>query len=99
MPVYRSNIQTHYRILVSRGDRRPQADLYAFNLPDRIPSFPLPLKSGDAEPIVDLQLLLSQVYDQASYDLAIDYHQEPVPSLLAEDRVWLNTWLIEKKLR
>lgn len=99
MPVYRSNMQTHYRILVSRGNRRPQANLYSFNLPDTIPAFPLPLKSGDKEPLVDLQLLLSNVYDQASYDLAIDYRQEPVPSLSAEDRVWLNTWLTERELR
>lgn len=99
MPVYHSNIKTHYRILVSRGDRRPQADLYAFNLPDIIPSFPLPLKSGDTEPLVDLQLLLNNVYDQASYDLAIDYTQEAVPPLLEAERVWVNTWLTEQKLR
>ena len=99
MPVYHSNMRTHYRILVSRGNRRPQGDLYTFNLPDRIPSFPLPLKSGDKEPLIDLQLLLSNVYDQASYDLAIDYHQEPVPSLSAEDGVWLNNRLINRELR
>jgi len=99
MPVYRSNLPTHYRILVSQGNRRPQADLYAFNLPDAIPSFPLPLKPGDREPWVDLQLLLNDVYDQASYDLALDYTQEPVPQLREEDRVWVNTWLTEQKLR
>lgn len=99
LPIYHSNSQTHYRILVSRGDRRPQADLYAFNLRDTIPSFPLPLKSGDREPFVDLQVLLNNVYDQASYDLAIDYTQEPVPPLVADDRVWVNTLLTEQQLR
>lgn len=99
LPVYRNKIQTHYRILVSRGDRRPLGDLYAFNLPDPIPSFPLPLKSGDTEPLVDLQLLLNNVYDQASYDLVIDYNQEPVPPLLEEDRIWVNTRLSDQQLR
>lgn len=99
LPIYHSNSQTHYRILVSRGDRRPQADLYAFNLRDTIPSFPLPLKSGDREPFVDLQVLLNNVYDQASYDLAIDYTQEPIPPLLADDHVWVNTLLTEQQLR
>ena len=99
MLVYHNNIPTHYRILFSRGDCRPQANLYAFNLQDIIPLFSLPLKSGDREPLVDLQLLLSNVYDQASYDLAIDYTQEPVPPLLEEDRVWLNRWLTEQQLR
>ena len=99
MPVYPKGTQTHYRILVSRGNRRPQADLYAFNLPDAIPSFPLPLKPGDKEPLVDLQELLNDIYDRASYDLAIDYQQEPVPSLSAGDRTWLHSWLTERKLR
>lgn len=99
MTVYHSNIQSHYRILVSRGDRRPQADLYTFNLPDPIPLFPLPLKSGDQELLIDLQVLLNTIYDQASYDLAIDYTQEPIPSLSDTDRVWLNQLLTEKQLR
>lgn len=99
LPVYRNNRETHYRILVSRGNRRPTADLYSFNLPDAIPTFPLPLKPGDNEPLVDLQLLLNNIYDQASYDLEIDYQQEPIPALAAEDTVWLNNWLTEKELR
>lgn len=99
LPVYRNNRETHYRILVSRGNRRPTADLYSFNLPDAIPAFPLPLKPGDNEPLVDLQLLLNNIYDQASYDLEIDYQQEPIPALAAEDTVWLNNWLTEKELR
>lgn len=99
MLVYHSRTSSHYRILVSRGDCRPQADLYTFNLQDTIPLFALPLKSEDNQPLVDLQLLLNNVYDQASYDLAIDYNQEPVPSLLEEDKVWLDTWLTNRQLR
>ena len=45
MLVYHSHGSTDYRILVSRGDRRPQADLYGFNLRDRIPSFPFVIES------------------------------------------------------
>ncbi|MBP0012464.1 MAG: DUF4058 family protein [Roseofilum sp. SBFL] len=102
MPMYTStsSSRTDYRILVSRGDCRPQADLYGFNLQDAIPSFPLPLKPGDREPLVDLQLLLNNVYDQASYDLVVDYRQDPVPPLfLDEDRAWLDSWLREQNLR
>jgi hypothetical protein len=58
MALAAGNIQSQYRILVSRGDQRPQADLYAFNLPDEMPRFPLPLKSGDEEPVIDLRALL-----------------------------------------
>jgi Protein of unknown function (DUF4058) len=58
LPVFDSNIAGKYRILVSRGERRPKADLYLFNLADAIPVFPLPLRRPDVEPIVDLQTQL-----------------------------------------
>jgi hypothetical protein len=88
-----------YRILVSRAEQRPQATLYPFNLPNPIPVFPVPLRSEDTEPFLDLQSLLNQVYDRASYDLAIDYTQEPVPPLLEADAVWVNAWLKRQQLR
>ena len=69
---------SHYRILVSRSAVRPNADLFAFNLPEPIPAFPIPLKTGDIEPIVDLQRLLNEMYDRARLDLSIDYSPEAI---------------------
>ncbi|PZD73267.1 hypothetical protein C1752_02175 [Acaryochloris thomasi RCC1774] len=88
-----------YRILVSRANQRPHAALYPFNLQRPIPAFPLPLKQDDAEVLTELQPLLNQIYDRASYDLAIDYDQEPVPPLSDEDTVWADTLLREKQHR
>ena len=88
-----------YRIVVSRGDCRPLAQLYGFNVRQAIPSFPLPLQSEDTEPLVDLQALLNGMYERARYNLAIDYSQEPVPPLKEEDAVWADTLLREKGLR
>ena len=99
MPFSGNNLESHYRMLVSRGDCRPYADLYAFNLQDVIPSFPLPLRTGDTEPVVDLQTLLSEVYDISGYDLVIDYSREPVPALSEADAVWADALLQEKGLR
>jgi len=99
LPVFGNDIEGSYRILVSRGDCRPVADLYLFNLPDAIPAFPLPLRSGDVEPIVDLQGLLNGVYDRAAYDFRIDYTTEPVPALSEPDAVWADAWLRETGLR
>lgn len=73
MPVSGGNIQGSYRILGSRSERRPRADLYIFNLQDLIPTFPLPLRTEDTEPIIDLHLLLDQIYDRAGLVFAIDY--------------------------
>lgn len=86
-------IKTHYRILVSASVNRPRASLYAFNLQEPIPAFPLPLRAGESEPIVNLQRLLGDIYDQSGYDLVIDYDEEPVPPLSKEEAEWLVNWL------
>jgi hypothetical protein len=93
------NIKSDYRILVSRSNQRPKADLYAFNLKETIPKFPLPLREGDKEPIVDLQELINGIYERASYDLVIDYSQEAMPELSEEDKIWLDELLKSQKLR
>ncbi|WP_341734379.1 DUF4058 family protein [Microcoleus sp. EPA2] len=99
LPVFANDIEQRYRILVSRSNLRPVADLYLFNLPDRIPQFSLPLRAEDGEPIVDLQGLLNEVYDRAAYDFRIDYNAEPVPALSEADAAWADSLLREQRLR
>jgi len=100
MPMDSQKIQTHYRILVSRSNTRPKADLYAFNVQDKITVIPLPLTTeSDPEPMIPFQELLHTVYDQGSYDLVIDYSCEPVPKLSKADAVWADGVLKEQGLR
>lgn len=40
MAFFDSDFESHYGILVCRGDRSLYADLYAFNLQEEIPVFP-----------------------------------------------------------
>ena len=98
MPISNDKNKTHYRILVSRGKQRPRADLYAFNIQNKIPEFPLPLRPEDTEPIIDLQALLTTIYDVGSYDLKIDYTQKPVPALSENDATWANNWLQQQTI-
>jgi hypothetical protein len=90
--------RSHYRILVSPSVKRPQASLYAFNVQDPIPAFPLPLREDEVEPIVNLQGLLGVIYDQSGYDLVIDYGEDPIPPLEPEATQWLMDWLRESGL-
>ncbi len=99
MPFFGTEFQGNYRILVSRGDRRPTADLYLFNLPQPIPTFTLPLRSQDAEPTLDLQALLNSLYDRAGYDYTLDYSAEPVPPLEESETAWADALLREQQLR
>ncbi len=100
MPVIGNNVESHYSVLVCRGNRRPRADLYAFNVQNPMPAFPLPLRSGDIEPIINLQELFTQIYDIASYDLKIDYRNwEVIPAVSEADTIWANAWLRDRGLR
>ena len=87
IPVIGNGSRSHYRILVSRGDRRPNAHLYALSVRQPIPVFLLPLRPGDQEPLVDIGRLIHELYDRASYDLWVDYSGNPDPPLAAEDTV------------
>jgi hypothetical protein len=89
----------HYRILISREECRPKADLYPFTVRQPIPDFPLPLKPGDAELTVPLNAILHELYDRAGYDLRIDYRREAEPPLEGDDVAWADALLREARLR
>jgi hypothetical protein len=99
LPVLGTTAQSHYRILVSRANQRPIADLYLFNLQDTIPIFSLPLQPDDQEPAVDLKPLLEDVYSRAGYDYFIDYSVDPTPELSATDQTWLDQVLKQNGAR
>lgn len=78
-----------YSVLVSRGYERPQADLYAFDLRESLPTITVPLRKGDVEPTLNLQSALDDVCDRARFDLVIDYTQPLKPALSDEDTAWV----------
>ena len=93
MSVIGKPVRSDYRILISRGSRRPPAQLYAFNLRQSIPPFPLPLLPGDDEPLVELGRVLHDLYDRASFDLRLDYAQPPGPPLTETDIAWADEFI------
>jgi Protein of unknown function (DUF4058) len=107
MPLLGTVPPTNYYILVSKADQRSVADLYPFRLQEEIPIFAVPLSAKEAEPEVDLQVLLNEVYDRASLDLArcfadtarVDYAEPPVPNLAPQDVTWADVLLKQLGLR
>jgi hypothetical protein len=93
------DIVSDYRLIVSRGWQRPVGELYAFNLEDNMPIFPLPLRREEPEILVNLQELLGIVYERAGLDYRIDYQQEVVPSLSELQASWVEDLLREKGVR
>ncbi len=85
-----------YSIVISRAHQRPKAEVRLFRLRDPIPSFPVPLRNTEPEPMLDLNTILHELYDRAGYDMVIDYRAQPVPSLSQDDAVWAETLLSYK---
>ncbi len=89
MPVVHSRLPpSHYRILVSRGSRRPRASLSLFSVRNSIPKFSLPLGPGDREPEVDLHQVLNDLYDRVHFELLVDYSRPCFPDLDEDDQGW-----------
>jgi Protein of unknown function (DUF4058) len=83
-----------FQVLVSTLGDRSSPTLYTSGLREVIPVFLLPLRSEDEAIPVDLGRLLKEVYDQACFDLQVDYSQPvPEPMLSAEDAVWVQLLL------
>jgi len=84
-----------YRIIISRSQHRPRADIYLFGVRDLIPTFPIPLRPGETEPTLPLNDILHELYDQGGYDLIIDYRQPPQPPLPEADAAWARQLVTE----
>jgi hypothetical protein len=80
---------TDYRIVVSQCDRRPKADLYAFTMREVIPEFLLPLKEPQEVITVNLQSVVSGVYERGGYAIRIDYKQAVPPPISELNRQWV----------
>lgn len=76
---------------------RAGADLieaWPIRLQDKLPTVPVPLLEPDPDVPLDLGAALAAIYDEAAYDLSIDYAQPPPPPPLSpEDATWIATLL------
>lgn len=87
--------QPLYRIVVSRSQDRPRAEVYLFDLHDAIPDIPIPLHADVADAILPLNQVLHDLYDRAGYDQILNYRQPPVPPLTEADAAWAATLIQE----
>jgi hypothetical protein len=76
-----------YYVMVSRPDDRPEADICALTLRDKLPTLPIPLRDGESELLVDLQAVLNHTYDGGRYGKRI-YRFAPEPKLAPTDAEW-----------
>jgi hypothetical protein len=90
----RENLPTwDYNVVVTRGPRPEQYELYTATLEKRLPRFKLPLATDDRDTVIDLQAALHRVYDQADFAATVDYQTDPQTKLDAEQKKWLDKYL------
>jgi hypothetical protein len=69
-------------------------DVWPVTLQDTLPTIPVPLRNPDPDAVLDLQAALQAIYDEAGYDLSIDYTQTPPPPAFSKaDIEWMYTRL------
>lgn len=89
-----------YAVALTRSDNPNRVEFWALNLPDPLPVLPTPLLPPDPDVALDLGSALRTVYEEADYDLSLDYTQAPPPPALSEaDALWLATLLSGSGLR
>ncbi len=94
--IYGPDESGDYRILVSRSEQRPRAELYTWTVAEPIPQIELPLSGAD-----ELPLCLKGVVDQACdrTDLLVNYQQAPLPPLRYQENIWLEDFLQQVGMR
>jgi hypothetical protein len=80
--------QSDYFIFLTRAERRNLTETWPVSVRDSLPVVPVPLLPGDEDVPLDMSHALRTIYDEARYDLGIDYGQPPVPPLAEEDAGW-----------
>ncbi|MFQ5343022.1 MAG: DUF4058 family protein [Anaerolineae bacterium] len=94
MPFLGELPDTPYRAMVSRAYARPYCEVWPIRLQDPLPVLPVPLLRPDPDVPLDIREALRRTYQDARYDLRIDYSQPaPLPLLSDEDAAWVEKHL------
>jgi hypothetical protein len=80
--------RTPYHACVSRASSRHAIEHYRIPLKEPLPTIKVPLRPGDADATLDLQVALEESYRQGRYDQSIDYDQPPDAPLDADELEW-----------
>lgn len=74
--------------IVARWEQRPDCQVYAWTLRDRLPLLPIPLRAPDPDIVVNLAEVYATTFTRGRYARSIDYAAELKLPLHPEDRAW-----------
>jgi hypothetical protein len=77
--------------------RAPRVEFWPVRLSDPLPTVPVPLREPDPDVPLELSPALSAIYEEAVYELSVDYRQAPPPpALTPEEERWMRD-LLERR--
>jgi hypothetical protein len=77
-----------YYALVSRANNRPNCEVYAWSVRESLPTIPVPLRSPDADILLDLGKVFRATYERGRYGRSLTYGETVTASLRLDDRRW-----------
>lgn len=77
-----------YYAFVSRWEKRPNCDVYAWSVRKPLPRIRIPLQAPDSDVVVALQAVFAEVYRRSRYGKLVDYSRPPQAALQPEDVTW-----------
>jgi hypothetical protein len=78
-----------YYYLVSRGDQRPDCQVYSWTLKQPLPKLPVPLRDPDPDILIDLGAVFTTAYERGRFRRRINY-LAPAPAQFGDaDRRWV----------
>lgn len=82
--------QVPYCMALTRAQAQT-IELWPVELSQPLPTLPVPLAEPDLDVPLPLQPILAAVYEEAAYDLSLDYTQPPPPPSLSVDELrWID---------
>jgi hypothetical protein len=88
LPMQKPLPPADYYYLVSRGDQRPNCQVYCWTLKQPLPKLPVPLRDPDPDILIDLAAVFNTAYERGRFQRRINY-LAPAPGQFGEeDRRW-----------
>lgn len=82
---------TDYLVALTRA-KKSSTEIWPIQLRSKLPVVPVPLSEPDEDVSLNLQKALNEVYEDAGYDVSIDYDKEPPPPKLSEEEMaWVKS--------
>ena len=72
-------------IFLTRAQHRERVEVWPIQLRDTLPTVPVPLRPPEADVPLNLTTAIATIYDEARYDLSLNYRELPDPPLEGDD--------------